>query len=399
MTPAASVLIEAARLFDGQTLQSNARLLVQDGAISSVGQDAPADVERLRFPTATILPGLIDAHVHLCFDASPAVVERLAEQDDDAALTQMTNAANRTVRAGVTTVRDLGARGDLIFQLRGLIETGQAEGPHVLAAGRALTIPRGHCWYLGGVAEDEAALLALVRTEVERGADVIKIMTTGGAMTPSSDPTRPQFAPDTLRRAVELAHSLGRPVAGHGHSRQGIRDAIAAGIDTLEHGTFVGPDGAHVHDEDITLLTGSRTVLVPTLTPLAARATMAGATGGALAPELSAADFWERRRVDVGRLYAAGVRMIAGSDCGVANIPHDSVIAEVANLALVGLAPAAALAAATSAAADVLGLGSTTGRLAAGLRADVLVVDGDPLADPGALRRPLAVFKAGRRVV
>jgi imidazolonepropionase-like amidohydrolase len=268
-----------------------------------------------------------------------------------------------------------------------------------LAAGRALTIPRGHCWYLGGVAENEAELLALVRTEIERGADVIKIMTTGGAMTPSSDPTKPQFAPDTLRRAVELAHALGRPVAGHGHSRQGIRDAIAAGIDTLEHGTFVGPDGAHVKDEDIELLLGARTVLVPTLTPLAARATMPGATGGALEPELSAADFWERRRVDVGRLYAAGVRMIAGSDCGVALIPHDSVIVEIASLVSVGLAPAAALAMATSSAADALGIGSTTGRLAAGLRADLLVVDGDPLVDLDALRRPLAVFKAGRRVI
>jgi imidazolonepropionase-like amidohydrolase len=150
------VLIEAARLFDGQMLQSNARLRVQDGVIGLVGQDVPADVERLRFPTATIPPGLIDAHVHLCFDASPAVVERLAEQDDDAALTQMRHAAERPVRAGVTTVRDLGARGDLIFQLRALIEAGQADGPHVLAAGRALTIPHGHCWYLGGVAGDEA---------------------------------------------------------------------------------------------------------------------------------------------------------------------------------------------------------------------------------------------------
>jgi imidazolonepropionase-like amidohydrolase len=393
------VLIEAAHLFDGQVRQSNARLLVADGLIGSVGQDAPADVERVSFPGGTILPGLIDAHVHLCFDASPAVVERLAEQDDDAALAQMRHAAEHTVRAGITTVRDLGARGDLIFRLRRLIVDDQTQGPHVLAAGRALTIPRGHCWYLGGVAENEAELLALVRTEIERGADVIKIMTTGGAMTPSSDPTKPQFAPDTLRRAVELAHALGRPVAGHGHSRQGIRDAIAAGIDTLEHGTFVGPDGAHVKDEDIELLLGARTVLVPTLTPLAARATMPGATGGALEPELSAADFWERRRVDVGRLYAAGVRMIAGSDCGVALIPHDSVIVEIASLVSVGLAPAAALAMATSLAADVLGIGSTTGRLAAGLRADVLVVDGDPLVDLDALRRPLAVFKAGRRVM
>src|SRR5205823_8840706 len=135
-----------------------------------------------------------------------------------------------------TTLRDLGARDDLIFRLRSMIERGAINGPHVLAAGRPLTIARGHCWFLGGIASDEADLLDLVRTEIERGADVIKIMATGGAMTPSSDVTRPQFASDTLRRAVELAHGLGRPVAAHGLSRQGIYDALSAGVETLEHG-------------------------------------------------------------------------------------------------------------------------------------------------------------------
>jgi imidazolonepropionase-like amidohydrolase len=393
------LLIEAARLFDGETLVSRPSLVIEGGRVAAVGADtAPESVEHVDFGNATILPGLIDAHVHLCFDVEPGITERLAERDDDAVLEQMKLAAAHALRAGVTTVRDLGARGDLIFRLRSAIEAGQGLGPHILAAGRPLTIPMGHCFFLGGVAEDEGALLDLVRTEVDRGADVIKIMTTGGAMTPSSDPTRPQFPAETLRRAVELAHDLGRPVAAHAHSRAGIHDALAADVDTIEHGTFVGPDGAHVHDEDLPLLAGSRTVLVPTLIPIAARTRLVGQTGGPLAPDVSAADFWKRRRGDVARLRAAGAKMVTGSDCGVAHIPHDSVIDEIICFTDVGFTAADALAAATSHCADALGIGSVAGRLAPGFRADVLIVEGNPLEDLTVLRRPLAVYKAGERV-
>ncbi|HET6318229.1 MAG TPA: amidohydrolase family protein [Chloroflexota bacterium] len=390
------LLIEATRLFDGSAAQSATTLLVQDGAIKQVGGAVPEGVQRLIFDNATILPGLIDCHVHLCFDATATPAENLAERDDEQALAQMAEAAQTALHAGVTTVRDLGSRGDLIFRLREQLNA--TDGPHILAAGRPLTIPSGHCWFLGGIAEDESMFLDLLRHEIDRGADVIKIMATGGAMTPSSDPSRPQFAPEVLKRAVYLAHSLGRPVAAHALSRGGIQDALAAGVDTLEHGTFLGDDGAHVHAADVELMRTTRTVLTPTLATVAARCTVPGATGGRLAPDVSAADFWERRRRDVGRLIYAGARVIAGSDCGVAHVPHHAVIDEVECLAATSLAPAAALRAATGFAADTLRLASVTGQLKPGLRADILVVEGDPLADLSALRRPLAVFKAGQRI-
>jgi imidazolonepropionase-like amidohydrolase len=390
------LLIEATRVFDGNAAQSATTLFVQDGAIKQVGGPLPDGVQRLTFDNATILPGLIDCHVHLCFDATATPAENLAERDDDEALAQMAEAAQTALHAGVTTVRDLGSRGDLIYRLREQLNA--MDGPHILAAGRPLTIPSGHCWFLGGIAEDESTLLDLLRHEIDRGADVIKIMATGGAMTPSSDPSRPQFAPEVLEGAVDLAHSLGRPVAAHALSRGGIQDALAAGVDTLEHGTFLGDDGAHVHAADVELMRTSRTVLTPTLATVAARRTVPGATGGRLAPDVSAADFWERRRRDVGRLIDAGARVIAGSDCGVAHVPHNAVIDEVECLAATGLTPAAALRAATGFAADTLRLASLTGQLKPGLRADILVVEGDPLADLSALRRPLAVFKAGQRI-
>jgi len=390
--------IEGARLFDGRALQPTARVLIREGTIASVGGPPVEGAETARFDGATILPGLIDAHVHLCFDASADPVQTLAGRDDEAALEQMAAAAAFALRAGVTTIRELGSRGDLTFRLRDRVVSGRAIGPHILAAGRALTIPMGHCWFLGGAAEDEAALLALIRTEIERGADIIKIMATGGAMTPTSDTRKPQFSAETLRRAVDLAHELGRPVAAHAHAREGMRDALAAGVETIEHASFIGPDGARVHDEDLPMVLESRTVLVPTLTPVAGRASTPDARAGALEPEMTAAQFWEIRRADVARLHAAGVRMIAGSDCGVGLVPHDSVITEIGFMIDAGFSASEALTAATADSAAVLGIDSATGRLAPGLRADVLVVDGDPLVDIGALRKPLAVFKAGQRV-
>jgi imidazolonepropionase-like amidohydrolase len=201
-------------------------------------------------------------------------------------------------------VRDLGSRGDLVFRLRERIESGAVLGPHVLAAGMPVTIPNGHCWFLGGITDSEAEVLDLVRLQIDRGADVIKIMATGGAMTPSSDPHRPQFEHATLRKAVDLIHSLGRPVAAHALGRAGIQDAVAAGVDTIEHGVFLGPDGVHVKADDITLMRDTSTVLVPTLATVASRMKIPGATGGRLAPDESAAEFWERRRRDVGRINA-----------------------------------------------------------------------------------------------
>ena len=146
------ILLEAQRLFDGQTTRAPGRVLIDDGVIQSVGEAAPEGVERVQFGDATIMPGLLDAHVHLGFDVKPGIIERLAERDDEAILVDMAEAASVALRAGVTTVRDLGAHGDLIFRLRERIDSGAIEGPHILAAGRPLTIPLGHCYFLGGVA-------------------------------------------------------------------------------------------------------------------------------------------------------------------------------------------------------------------------------------------------------
>jgi len=248
------------------------------------------------------------------------------------------------------------------------------------------------------VTDGQADLLATVRQEVDRGADLIKIMATGGAMTMSSDPGRPQFPADTLRRAVDQAHQLGRPVAAHAHSTRGIHEAIVAGVQTIEHATFLTDRGSELTDADIALVLGSDVVLDPTLAPI--RRAFELNTPSRLGQErgIPPEAFLEQRYEAVRRAHAAGIRQIAGSDCGVDQVSHDSVLLEIEQLHAAGLSRAEALLAATGRSADALGVADRAGRVAPDLPADLLVVDGDPLADLGALRRPVAVYKAGRLV-
>ncbi len=400
-----SLLFTAARLFDGEheTAARDVAVLVHDGVVRRIGPQAadwPTDVERVGFGQATILPGLIDAHVHLCFDGSAEPVAHLAALDDEGVIELMANSALHALAAGVTTLRDLGSRGDTIFRLRQRWASAgdRRPVPTVLAAGRPMTIPDGHCWFLGGVTNGEADLLATVRQEIDRGADLIKIMATGGAMTMSSDPGKPQFPADTLTRAVDQIHQLGRPVAAHAHSTRGIHQAVAAGVQTIEHATFLTDRGSELTDADIDLLLASDVVLDPTLAPI--RRALDLNTPSRLGQErgIPPEAFLEQRYDAVRRAHAAGVRQIAGSDCGVDQVAHDSVLLEIEQLHAAGLSRAHALLAATGRSADALGVADRAGRVAPDLPADLLVVDGDPLADLGALRRPVAVYKAGRLV-
>jgi imidazolonepropionase-like amidohydrolase len=400
-----SLLFTAARLFDGEheTATPDVAVLVHDGVVRRIGPQSaewPSDVERVSFGQATILPGLIDAHAHLCFDGSAEPIAHLAALDDDGAIDVMERSAMHALGAGVTTLRDLGSRGDTIFRLRQRwVSAGDRRPvPTLLAAGRPMTIPDGHCWFLGGVTHGEADLLATVRQEVDRGADVIKIMATGGAMTASSDPGRPQFPADTLRRAVDQVHQLGRPVASHAHSTRGIHEAVAAGVQTVEHATFLTDRGSELTDADIALVLASDVVLVPTLAPI--RRAFELNTPSRLGQErgISPEAFLEQRYSAVRRAHAAGIRQIAGSDCGVDQVSHDSVLLEIEELHTAGLSRVEALRAATGWSADALGVADRAGRVAPDLPADLLIVDGDPFDDLGALRRPVAVYKAGMLV-
>ena len=364
-------------------------VLIEGGRI--VGVDSavapPPDAEITDLPGVTLLPGLIDTHVHLAFDASTTPVVNLAARTDAEVTEAMAAAARTALLGGVTTVRDLGDRNYLSLSLRG-----RDDLPTILAAGPPITRPDGHCHYLGGCVEPGPdGMRAAIRDRVERGVDVVKIMGSGGALTPSTQQHLSQFERAELRAAVEEAHRHGLPVTVHAHAVQAIVDALAVGADGMEHVTFWTEDGIDAP--------------VDVLDEIVERQVVVGATVGLL-PQSGDAGPPPQVRARLGRilanmtrLVADGARVVAGTDAGIAPAkPHDVLRYAPAMLASIGLTNDDILRTITVTAAEVCGLGDTKGRLAPGYDGDVLAVDGDPRRDLGALHRIRAVYARGVRM-
>ncbi|MFC4039422.1 amidohydrolase family protein [Dactylosporangium siamense] len=386
-----NTVLRAAWLFDGtaDTLMPDPTVILDGGTITAVGTalPVPAGATVVDLGAATLLPGLVDTHVHLAFDASADPVGNLAARDDAEALTAMTAAARHAARGGVTTVRDLGDRGYGSLLVRAAAAADPTL-PTVVAAGPPITSPGGHCHYLGGAVDGVDGVRAAVRERADRGVDVIKIMASGGNLTPGSLPEVSQFGPDELRAAVTEAHRLGLPVTAHAHGTQAVADALAAGVDGLEHVSFMSADGVDpIPDAVLAAIVGQRVAI--------------GMTVGfvpvpGFAPPPAVLSRLPLMIAGLGRMHAAGAVMTAGTDAGIGPVkPHDVLRSAVAQLAQIGMTPAAALRAATSVAATTCGLGRRKGRLVPGYDADVLAVDGDPLRDPGALHRIRAVYVRG----
>jgi len=383
-------VLRAARLFDGisSALIPDPVVVLEGSRICSVssGTKAPDGAAVVDLAGATLLPGLIDTHVHLAFDASTDPVGRLAGRRDGAVIQAMTQAGRAALRGGVTTVRDLGDRGYLSLGLRG-----RAGLPTIVAAGPPITTPGGHCHYLGGaVAPTIADVRAAVREHAARGVDVIKIMASGGNLTPGSRQELAQFPAEVLRAAVEEAHRLGLPVTAHAHGTGAIADAVAAGADGLEHVSFWTENGVDAPGQLIRLIAERRIIVGATVG-------MVPVPGMTPPPELA-------RRLpgitaNTRRLHQAGAVIVAGTDAGIAPVkPHDVVRHAPAMLRQLGFGQAQALRAITSVAVGVCGLAHRKGRVAAGFDADILAVDGDPIADPDALHRVRAVYARGAAV-
>jgi imidazolonepropionase-like amidohydrolase len=382
--------VRAARLFDGldATLVRDAVVVVDGTTIRSVaaGGAPPPDADVVELGDVTLLPGLIDAHVHLAFDASLDPVGTLAARDEGAVLSAMRAAGRESLRAGVTAVRDLGDRDYLALQLRD-----QLDMPTVVAAGPPITTPGGHCHFLGGAAEPtEAAVRAAVREHAERGVDIIKIMASGGTLTPGSRQELAQFDAVVLRAAVDEAHRHGLAVTAHAHGTPAIANALAAGVDGVEHVSFWSADGVDAPDDLMRALAAQRVVI--------------GATVGVrpvdgMVPPPAVAARLPLIMGNLRRLYELGAPVTAGTDAGLGPIkPHGVLAYALPMLHNIGFSPADGLRALTSGAAAACGLAQRKGRLAAGFDADLLAVAGDPLTDPTALQRVRAVFARGRRV-
>ncbi|WP_218160433.1 amidohydrolase family protein [Amycolatopsis marina] len=374
------------RITDGAVLVDGAEI-VAVGPRAELETRVSGTTKRRDFPGCTVLPGLIDCHVHLAFDASADPVTNVRELDDKALLAGMAERARQLLDNGVTTVRDLGDRGALAVRLRDAIEQGEHPGPRIVAATVPLTVPGGHCWFLGGEVSGEQEIRAMVRENAARGAEVIKVMVTGGGLTKGGAETwESQFGFDDIRVAVEEAHGLGLPVAAHAHGSAGIADSVAAGVDTIEHCTWMAENGFEVLEDVVT--------------EIAAKG-IAVCTGASPNWRKFAERFGEDRAAEIfGRvrwMSEQGVRLIAGTDAGVPNAVFDNFAGSLDFYRFLGFPGEQILDMATRDAAEALHLGTHTGRLAPGYRADVLVVGGDPVADLDAVRDVRLVLAGGRQ--
>ncbi len=345
---------------------------------------AGPDAERVEIP-GTLLPGLVDAHVHLGFDGSDAPVAHMQARDDAELLLRMASAAGELLDAGVTTARELGARNFLDVDVKKAIAAGYVAGPRLLVATRPITTTGGHCWFMGGEADGVDEVRKAARVHMRAGADVIKVMATGGFMTGGSAPWHPQFSVDEIAAAVAEAHRLGRTVAAHAHGTPGIRNAVHAGVDTIEHCTWVTPDGAAIDEEVLAEMVRRRVSVCPTM----------NCRWDALA-EPDAPPFAAGLLDRIARMREAGVRIIAGTDAGIDGVPHGRYLDGLDGLAASGMNPNEVLTAATVDAAAALGVSQLTGTLQPGKAADVIGVLGDPTTDLGTLRFMPLVVAAGR---
>lgn len=333
----------------------------------------------------TAIPGLMDSHVHLCLD--PGVMAPEDQQTDpDKVLPLMRERAIAMVKAGITTARDLGGGHWTELALRDEINAGSTIGPRLLCAGQPITSVGGHCHFWGGEAADIAAVDAVLDAQVEKGADLIKVMATGGSITKNSVPANTQFDADTLARIVARSRAAGKTVAAHCHGTGGISNAARAGVTTIEHCSWVGPDGwGKNYDPDaVAMMVEQGTWVSPTI-HLGWRRFRGNAPLESL------------RQQNLAAIQAAGVRLIAGTDAGIPNVRHHELplaLVEMAHFA--GLSPVATLRAATSDCALAFGLGAETGRLAPGFSADILLFEGDPLGDLAVLAKPVEVITRGR---
>ncbi len=389
------LILTGAALIDGTgALPVTDRAVIVEGdritGVADASRAPAGDV--LRLEGLTLLPGLVNCHVHLCLGAEADPVRPLV--DDPPGLTVLKAAlrARQTVEAGVTTVRDLGGKDYLEFAVRRAIAERLIPGPRVLAAGRGVCMTGGHGWWFGREADGPDDVRKAVREQLKMGADVIKIFATGGVMTPGVEPGSPQLTEGEIRAAIEEARKAGRRVAAHAQATAGIRCCVEAGVSTIEHGVCLDADLVARMKRD-------GVFLVPTLV-----APRAIADGGEAAGIPAFMVRKARAVLDThGRSFElaarAGVPIAAGTDAGTPLNPHGSMVPELELMTRYGLAPMEALRAATSSAAAALGLEREIGRVAPGFAADLLAVEGDPLADIGALSRVRLVLANGVRIV
>ncbi len=380
------------RLIDGisDEMIEDVAVLVEDGRIVSVVPDGElsGETETVDLGDATLLPGLIDAHVHLVWSAS-AEPHALVESESRT-VTALRCAANmkKHLEVGVTTVRDVGSTDGMAIDIARAVQLGVLPGPRVVAAGRAIAMTGGHGWFIGREADGPDAVRSAVRQEIKNGATCIKFMASGGVYGHAEEPGSPQLTAEEMRAGVEEAHKAGKKVAAHAYSAEAINNALEAGVDSIEHGSFIDQGTAEkMRDQD--------SYLVPTMSVYAAMDEQG--------TELGAPEYIQRKTKEVlaatqealQTAMEAGVKIAAGTDCGAPGHPHGSLPMELELLVEAGATPMQAIQFGTSAAAELLGLETEIGSFAPGKKADFLAVSANPLEDIACIKQVDLVVVGG----
>jgi imidazolonepropionase-like amidohydrolase len=402
--PTKVILTKAVIDGTGRAPLADATVGIQRGRIIWVGPApsgaAPSEVIDCR--EWTLLPGFVDAHQHLCFSAGPdneTVIAALRTEDDaQLALRALANARD-ALRGGVTTVRDCGGRGLVTLRVRDAIDAGRFAGPRILASGMPITTTMGHCWFCGLIADGADAARQAAEAMCDAGADFVKVMGSGGMMTATSDPLKPQYDPAAMRGIVDVAHRRGRAVASHVLNTEAIRYAVEAGVDTLEHCLFQTPDGMMEPDGRLIREILRQRIYVGSTMGGVIRAKLPASDD---APEVRAEkQAWLSERFAGERVMRdAGVPVLLHTDAGVRMTPHrEFAQALVCGVAALGMTPLEAITAATQIPAFAIGLGGEIGTVEIGQRADLVAVEGDPSRDAGDAARVRRVWRDGRLLV
>ena len=393
-----ALVLRGVRVWDGEAQVVSpdpVSVRVESGRIAAIGPEPGLErgARPIDLAGCVALPGLIDAHVHLDLDPALASPAEQAAVPRAERVRRLEQRARAMLRAGITTARDLGGGDWLELDLRDRIASGVVRGPRLLCAGQPVTRRGGHCHFWGGEAEGGAEQLEVIERQLGRGADWIKVMATGGVFTKGTRPSEAQFGAEELREMVAAAARAGRPIAAHCHGSVGIRHAVAAGVRSIEHCSFAGAEGfgSDLDPRLVAALARSQSWVSPTVN--------VGWGRRARGEDGAPSDFFARMSKVLRALHAAGVGIVASTDAGIPGVEHHRLAAGLAALAdYAGLSPREVLRSATARSADALGLGPVCGRLQAGLAADVLVVEGDPLQDLGCLERPRLVLARGEPV-
>ena len=394
--------IRAKRLYDGtrQAIIQDAVVVINGPQIAAVGPAAevsiPAGIDVLDAGDRTLMPGMIDAHVHLLFTGSARSGEESRSASDNQALLTGVQNAQQGLKSGLTTVRDCGDRNYLSLSLRDFIAAGGLTGPRLVCSGPVITTTAGQLWWSGIECDTEDELRRAVRTLVKHGVDFIKLMGSGGNATPGSNPEAAQYEAAGFRAVVEDAHRMGKKVAAHVHGVESIRMAVDAGIDTLEHVPFRA-HGTIEYDPQLVDEILRKDLIVSLAMPATWYRVRAEDMQEARTHPQA---LWEQRYETIRRMQEAGVKLVISSDQGSTSTRIDELSLLMEFLTTdVGMPALEVLYGVTGLAAEALGIEKEVGVLEAGKRADLILVDGDPCTDMSAMRRIHSVVKDGQVMV